>query len=707
MVRSLALAVLVSLSSVASAAPRVRVIAPDTLRSDSNTTLELQPADLPLEGLTVAANAGTAGKPRRDGDRLVVDYTPPHVAIDRTVELSVRSHGRTVGIGTMKINAVPPAIAEQWSKGPLGLRGPSMLILGAETPAVITLATNAHVELAVNVGSIAAPTRGSDGSWHAVYIPPTQRFPQVAIVTVLADNGAVDWLRIPLYGVGRVDTKTRPNSEITLAISGMTFGPFRTDARGAATNPVIAPPGIHHGITRTVDSAGNAKDTPFDLGTPPFLRLAGRCTGESIRLFVVGPDGAAAADAKPLLTVAHGALGALTPLGPGEWQARWLPGPTDVSDEVRARVDDVRSTVCTVSAPSDPPASLELRIGGEPRSRYDYVAGRGAFTITAVLGYRGPRPPQIVPVELSSELGPIEVTSRGTTTIGVVHPQDHFAGRTTATIRARVPSSLLTASIEVTLRPGRVAHLALKGPQSLETNGATVPISVAAEDAFGNTATVPKMVATADGRLAPSSSAGFTYSAPHTSRWSDHVTVRDPVTGTSATLVVGLHRPPTRFLIAARVGYLTNFGKISAPLVLVDAAYRLPWLRRRLSLGIEAGFYQGDRQEQHDDVRLALTFIGIPILARIGYTVPFGRVALYGGVGGGVMVARISSTTDKEIDISLGALGLFGAHLGLDFDVHVGRILVEAGYFYAPSNLHDVSGNLGGLSATAGYRVNL
>ena len=597
--------------------------------------------------------------------------------------------------------------AEQTSSGPLHLHGPSLLVLGVFTTAALTATSPSAVEFHASVGTVSAPVRGADQRWHATYTPPATRFPQVTIVSARNLAGDVDWIPIPLYGVGEVETHTRPNAEITLAIGGKTFGPFRTDGRGAARSPVIAPPGIDRGITRTVDASGAARETPFDLGTPPFSRLAALCTEGTVYVFAVASDGTPDPQLQPSLTVKHGALTVPQALGQGAWVAHWLAGPDDVAEDVLGRIgNDPAQRLCTVPAPSEPPSGLQLTV-----DRTRYRAGSGPVMVRAELTYRTRRPPLMVPVELSSDGGVIEADRRdGNAVLARFRPKDHFDGRTSVVIRARVEAPALTATVELTLAAGPISKLIAYGPGRLLESGVTsAAVHVEAKDTWGNPADASAVVATTSGQVAasqlqPLGRATFAYVPLRTSRWTDRVTVRDPASGASASIIVALQRPPTRFLVAARLGYLTNFGKLSAPFVALDAGYRLPWLRRRLSIGLEAGFYDASYREAN----LSVVFLGIPVLARVGYSVPFGRAALYGGVGGGVMLTHVTTRATQLVDqVSTGTLGLFAAHLGLDFDVQVGRLLVEGGYFYAPSGDRVVSGNFGGLTVTAGYRVNL
>jgi len=52
-------------------------------------------------------------------------------------------------------------------------------------------------------------------------------------------------------------------------------------------------------------------------------------------------------------------------------------------------------------------------------------------------------------------------------------------------------------------------------------------------------------------------------------------------------------------------------------------------------------------------------------------------------------------------------LGAFDARVGADAALGPGRLGLEVGYLYAPRAQAAISGNFGGLTITAGYRVGL
>jgi len=66
------------------------------------------------------------------------------------------------------------------------------------------------LRLAVNVGSFGEVTRAGPGAYRVVYVPPTTRFPQVALVAVWRETGPeapIEFLRIPLYGIAKIPVR--------------------------------------------------------------------------------------------------------------------------------------------------------------------------------------------------------------------------------------------------------------------------------------------------------------------------------------------------------------------------------------------------------------------------------------------------------------------------------------------------------------------
>ena len=702
----------------------LRLITPPTLRGDGSTAtlrLEVTPAaeadQLPEISLDV--DAGRVGKTARVDGGFAIEYTPPQVAVDRDVHLAVVAGGSVVSAPvTVRIAAAGRTAGTQLSSGPLALAAPASLLLGVDATAILGAAGPRPLTFAANVGTLEAPTRGKDGRWHVVYTPPAQKFPQVAIIAATDGAGRVDWLRIPLYGVGRVETRTKPRSQITLTVADATFGPFRTDASGVATTPVVAPPGLHRGTTHAVDPLGNAKDSPFDLGTPPFSRLLAACDGDSVHLFVVDAAGAPSTADEPLvLRASKGTLAAATRIGDGHFVARWTPGDADDAEVGASLTGEARpgqgsTSTCQLKRADDPPVAIALTV-----DRASFVAGSGALVVHAELRGAGTRPPRAIAIALTSDDGAVEdVVTEGRAIHARWRLPNELGGRATATLRARTIDPPLVAAVQVALMPGPIARLDIERPRGRLAAADRARLVVRAVDEWGNPAPTVHLVAVAgEERVAVTPTgagrAAIDYVAPASVHGGEErVTVEDPPSGHSSAIVVRLAAAPSAVAVAARIGWLGNFGKISAPMLLVDGAWRPRFLHRRLSIGVEVGFYDS----MHHDVdvasgsSVAFGVVGVPLAVRIGYALPLGAVSLYAGVAGGLDVVRLSATSGALVQESATmALGLFAAHLGADYDVRFGRVLVEASFFYAPGNDGAVSGNFGGLGLMAGYRVEL
>lgn len=698
----------------------LRLVTPPQLAGDGSTAtlrIEVTPAAEAdqLPQITLDVDAGRVGKTTRVEGGFAIEYTPPQVAVDRDVHLAAVAGGNVVSAPvTVRISAAGRVAKSQSSSGPLGLSAPASLLLGVDASATIAAAGPRPLTFSANVGTLSLPTLGRDGRWRVVYTPPQQKFPQVAIIAAADGAGQVDWLRLPLYGVGRVETRTKPRSQITLSIADATFGPFRTDASGVAATPVVAPPGVRHGTTHAVDPLGNAKDTPFDLGTPTFSRLVAACDGDTVHLFVVDAGGEpATTEDKLVVRASSGALAEATRAGDGHFVARWTPGDADAVEVSASLAGEPRSTGrCSLRRPEDPPVAIALTV-----DRAAFVAGSGALVAHAELRGAGGRPPRAVPITLSSDDGSVEdLVVEGRALHARWRLANELGGRARATLRARTQDPPLAAEVTVTLLAGPIARLDIERPRGRLVAAERAHLAVRASDEWGNPTPTDRLVAAAHGeRVAVASEgagrAAVDYVTPPSARGGEErLTVEDPASGHASSIVMRLAATPRPLAVAARLGWIGNFGKISAPLLLVDGAWRPRRLRRRLSLGVEAGFYDSTHQDVDGATNASVTFgvVGVPLAARIGYALPIGRASIYAAVAGGLDVVRVSTRSASLVNAgSTLALGLFAAHAGADVDVRVGRLLVEASWFYAPGSDGNVSGNFGGLGLLAGYRVEL
>ena len=125
---------------------------------------------------------------------------------------------------------------------------PSRVVLGDDAArAALTITSATKPTLSANVGEIHNLRREGPETWIAEYVPPSELFPQVAIVAAVAED-EVAWTAIPLCGHGVAQVRTRRRARISVKIGGETFGPAEADAHGEALVPVIVPPGVHEQV---------------------------------------------------------------------------------------------------------------------------------------------------------------------------------------------------------------------------------------------------------------------------------------------------------------------------------------------------------------------------------------------------------------------------------------------------------------------------
>jgi hypothetical protein len=185
------------------------------------------------------------------------------------------------------------------------------------------------------------------------------------------------------------------------------------------------------------------------------------------------------------------------------------------------------------------------------------------------------------------------------------------------------------------------------------------------------------------------------------------VAIPEPVP-TPPPVVVAPPPRPHRALVAARVGFMSNFAKLTGPFAAAEVGYRLPFWKRALSVGVLGGYYGGSHGEPTaEGVQVDVSIGVVPILARLAVQLPLppSRFGLSLGVSGGALVAHGQATSmvtaPSPIDAVVPAGGGFAiAELALG----PGRLGVEISYLYG--ELHGaVSGNAGGLSGLLGYRL--
>ena len=605
------------------------------------------------------------------------------------------------------------------SGGPMDLQVPARILLGTDGAVDIYLRKpdGRQVRLSANVGELSALEPLADGRLRASYRPPATKFPQVAIIAATTnDQALVDWVTIPMYAQPQIRVTSEPNAEVLVRIAGEEFGPVTTDRKGQAQIAVVVPPGVSSGTTMARDRHGNSKESPLALGAPPFGRILAVCPRVDDRLlvFVIDEKGLPQAQAPLTLAAEPGSLSAPTAVEHGLYEARFSVADSVAaasSSRLVATLAGEGSSECAAKTPRVLPDTMAVKL-----DRAVYVAGSGLpVEVSIELAYPAHRLPRDVAIELVTALGKVGTVQK----LDPAHHQvkwqlpDSFARHTEAVIEARVGASLV-ARAAVVLAPGRLARLeVVAGERSLLADGrSTTQLSIRGFDGHGNPIATPQVEIAARGRVsAPSAgedgSTRAAYTAPVSYAASSDIVV---VTGgdTSAEVLIELRPRQRRFEAAAHLGYLGNFGKVSAPLLLASATKRLPVAKERVVVGVAAGFYSSSstqlRADGSESVDVRVT--ALPVLARASYEHRLGQLVPYAGLALGLIYASTTIESERAGENNareprFAAGGFVGAKRRLG----PGSAALELGYLHATSGLDTVSGNIAGLHFTLGYGI--
>jgi hypothetical protein len=171
----------------------------------------------------------------------------------------------------------------------------------------------------------------------------------------------------------------------------------------------------------------------------------------------------------------------------------------------------------------------------------------------------------------------------------------------------------------------------------------------------------------------------------------------------------GANAPPKGLVLGAQLGVISNFAKVTGPLVAVQIAHALPFISPRLQLAFECGYYQSMHSDLTIDgsARVETTLRGVPSLLRFAYRLPLGRrFELWPFAGAGVLVAlsEVASTASGKLSASQ-ATPLWAAGGGAGMSLGPGRIALELGYADGRISAPSVSGNAAGFFAALGYAL--
>jgi hypothetical protein len=630
------------------------------------------------------------------------------------------------------------------------------------TPARTTLLSGVDQELAVTidvsgpgaeaftplrtlatVGTLEMPSPTTPGHFTTRYLPPADRFPEVALLVVELSNGSTRahaTARVALQGSTVVPFHTSGGAAVTMRVGDRQFGPVVADHQGHVEIPIEVPPGVRKGQARAVDRNGAARETEVDLRLPTFRRVA-LLAPESFEVgafaevvaIAVNEDGTPTAAEALTLGASAGLSHALGPGAPGE--ARFLfEAP---------RIIGSGAVALTASTAGTPPGRADLAVplhAGSP-ARLDVtpaaknlVVGEAlpvAVVISARDQFGNPTAAAGVRALVDGRATPVEILPGGSARL-MIAPPAAYEGRDTVTVDATLDE--LDASQDLHVTGGVPTRLTLEvgTPRVVGDGRQWTVLRVQALDKNGTPTLVRGLSwETPEGRVrqvrVPRDGEYLAEYVPDRTRDPHREVVAVMASQTlRAEGRVEVLPAPVRLVATARAGLFSNFGRSAGPAAFVEALAPVPSPHIRVLAGFAAGYLRGDISPEGDPAGITrLETNTFPLLAvvRAGISLPH-LVEIGGDLDAGWAWAwtRITASPTSP---GLGAAALagggpptvvatadtvaLGAGVEIAYPLKPGRLALGLRYLWIDlgrtSQGDEIGGNSAGLIGDLGYKL--
>jgi hypothetical protein len=277
------------------------------------------------------------------------------------------------------------------------IAGPGSLVLGKDTQTTLSIHAPAAARFHVytNTGQLGAATPIAAGEWRLDYTLPTQKYPQVALIALVTEDGVhFAWTTIALHGSARVEIQSEPEVLVEVRVGQALFGPTTTDGAGRAELPVVVPPGYTSVTSIATDGLGNQKEQTIPLGVPAFQRLLSVCAAQQrlgFWVFTVDQQGLPQANALIDVSGPPARVTGVTPVSPGVYRVAFeVPDPAQAGKSIRVsaslRGDPTSSHACESTIPVAPHES-DRDNGRAPLPNRHATHDRTRFLVGLLAGY--------------------------------------------------------------------------------------------------------------------------------------------------------------------------------------------------------------------------------------------------------------------------------------------------------------------------------
>jgi hypothetical protein len=398
----------------------------------------------------------------------------------------------------LALGAPPPPSAIELTADPLSDKAPDAgvtLHIKSSEPPVIE----------ASVGEVRPARQVSDGRFEAVYLPPSEAYPQVAIIVARTPRSS-GWLPLPLPGTGELAVTPDASGSATVVVGNRRFGPQRAGPDGKAVIRIVVPPGTKYAVSGGKRLNLNLPEVPHVFLTPDQTEVPAHLAASvELRIFVVTPDGKPRRGAPLRLSVDSGTVSGAREVEPGVYDATWKVAPS-VAASVSARLDDEGVAFSTsLKRPSSEPQALRIDVDRETAT-----AGESPFDFAVVVEDGTGNPVDSTGPRATISSGAFLGWTKRSTGVWVGHVSIPERLDSTTLVIAATDGEL-AARREVKLVPGPVAELLIDGEPP--SGKGPEPLTVTTVDRFGNPtgATPPEATSSTGSVRGPTSTAAGTY----------------------------------------------------------------------------------------------------------------------------------------------------------------------------------------------------
>ncbi|HYV47963.1 MAG TPA: Ig-like domain-containing protein [Myxococcaceae bacterium] len=610
----------------------------------------------------------------------------------------------------------------------LVISAPPNMVLGEQDKVQVelklggVLAYGTQVRTHASVGQLTDLAAGGR-SMVGVYLPPSQLFPQVAILGAVAKvdgKTVVAFQPLPLFGVGDMPVQGKKGQMLTIKVGPLTFGPVKADRAGHATVRIRVPPGYDAAI---------ANGKRIELGEAPFKRIlavalddqvaADGASTTGIQAMVVDKYGKPDPLARVFARVDRGKVTPVNPIGPGLYAATYT-APSEVgngADKVMIGVVGEELSRDTVALKLVRGAARKVNAWVEPAA-YE-VGSPPPMVWVSVADAAGA--PLDANVELSADIGrfgPTRKTGPGKYVANFT-PPDQFGGRKEIAITATAVTpgaGPVKREVALGLRPGKPNQVVVVNGKYEGVADGHSPVSFTFHvlDRQGNPVPNAPVTVKADtGATEPPqpTSDGYTVRyVPPVSFEPMGANVTIQAEGNAhAVLPIHLAASENLVMLGARAGYETNLGSLQTPTLGVDIGARMMFLDPHVFATLEVSATSTlPGQTFPSDPTISSSVLIPSGSLQAQYRIPVGDFIMWGGAGPvlGVVFGRIQQEGFPERSERLLALG---AEAAAGFGYRFGRstVGIDGRYRYMPVNGLVVQGAAGGVLASLRFDIEL